>query len=283
MGAGKDHFGFGKFAHMAGIDHYYSREDFNNDQSGGDRFYDGNWGIFDEPFLQFGAKVLAGKHHPFLAVFYTISAHPPYTIPTALRERFAFPGKSPAQRSISYTDYSFQHFFETCRKAPWFSNTLFVFCADHWLNPDDHTGYTFVNSSTIPIFIYDPSTAEGCVRHSLASQVDLAPTILDMLHYKGIYTGLGRSLLDTAIADSDRYAINRFAFGSYEIINDELVLIYDGVQDRSSYLYRYKTDPLLKDNLLGDKRYAGDRKKLETLIKANLQAYNQALLRRSLE
>ncbi|HZE82790.1 MAG TPA: sulfatase-like hydrolase/transferase, partial [Puia sp.] len=47
LGAGKDHFGFGKFTHMAGIDHYYSRADFNDD-----RFYDGNWGIFDEPFLQ---------------------------------------------------------------------------------------------------------------------------------------------------------------------------------------------------------------------------------------
>ncbi|HXB93507.1 MAG TPA: sulfatase-like hydrolase/transferase, partial [Puia sp.] len=83
MGAGRDHFGFGKFAHMAGVDHGYWREDFHDD-----RYYDGNWGIFDEPFLQFGARVLSEEPQPFLGVFFTISAHPPYTIPPQLRQRF---------------------------------------------------------------------------------------------------------------------------------------------------------------------------------------------------
>ncbi len=121
------------------------------------------------------------------------------------------------------------------------------------------------------------------MRHSLASQVDLAPTVLDMLHYKGVYTGLGRSLLDSTIADSDRYAINRFVYECYQVINDEFVLGYDLAHDSSRYLYRYKTDSLLKDNLIGDEGCARARRKLETLIRANMQAYNQALLRRSLE
>ncbi|MDR3713391.1 MAG: LTA synthase family protein [Puia sp.] len=281
MGAGKDHFGFGKFSHMAGFDHYYSRDDFNSDHPDGDRYYDGNWGVFDEPFLQYGAKVLSGRQQPFLATFFTISAHPPYTIPDTLRERFADPGKTPAERSISYTDYAFQQFFETCRKAPWFRNTLFVFCADHWLSPDDYTAYTCVNSCTIPIFIYDPSE-EGSVRPTLASQVDLTPTVLDILHYKGSYTGFGRSLLDTAIVDSDRYAINRLG-ASYQIISNGFVLGYDPVHDSTRYLYGYKTDSLLTKNLVGDEHVRRTRERLETLVRANIQVYNDALLRRSLQ
>lgn len=122
----------GKFCNMIGIDHYYGRKAFNDD-----RYYDGNWGIFDEPFLQFGIRKLNQKHTPFFSVFFTISSHPPFTIPEKYKEKFNYPGQSPAQHSISYVDYAFRQFFDSCKNTPWFKNTLFVFSADHWLGPDD--------------------------------------------------------------------------------------------------------------------------------------------------
>jgi len=277
MGAGKDHFGFGTFTHMAGIDHAYWQNDFNDDS-----FYDGNWGIFDEPFLQYGAKVLAEKRQPFLAVFFNISSHYPYTLPAKDRARFADPGMTPPQRSISYVDYAFQRFFEECRKSPWYRNTIFVFSADHWMMPDDKTGFTSVNSSTIPIFIYDPSHEEGKVDTTLIGQVDITPTVLDLLHYKGTYNGFGRSLLDTSIAPSDRYVMNRF-FNNFQVIDPEFVLGYSTTQEKSSYLYRYASDSLLKDNLIGNAAYKAAQIRLETLIRANLQRYSQVLHKRSLE
>lgn len=277
MGAGKDHFGFGKFTHMAGIDHAYWQNDFNDNS-----FYDGNWGIFDEPFLQYGTKILAGKRQPFLAVFFNITSHYPYTLPAKDRTRFADPGMTPQQRSISYVDYSFQRFFEECRRSPWYKNTIFVFCADHWMFPDDKVGYTYVNSNTIPIFIYDPSRDLGSVDTALISQVDITPTVLDLLHYKGTYTGFGRSLFDTTIAPSDRYVLNRF-INNYQLIDPEFVLGYNATQEKSSYLYRYVSDSLSKDNLVGNAAYQATQVRLETLIKANLQLYSHALHKRSLE
>jgi phosphoglycerol transferase MdoB-like AlkP superfamily enzyme len=277
MGAGRDHFGFGKFARMAGLDHTYWQNDFNDD-----RFYDGNWGIFDEPFLQFGAHVLAVKPQPFFATFFTISAHPPYTIPAADSLRFRFPGQTPAQRSISYTDEALRQFFSASREMPWFRNTLFVFCADHWLDPyEGRTPFSFVNVCSIPIFIYDPAHDTGRARPTVAGQVDLAPTVLDLLGYRGAYSGFGRSLLDTTIPPADRYVINRLG-DNYQLITDEYILGYDPVEERSGFLYRYATDSALTHNLRADPASDSTRTRLERLLRANIQAYRQALTQRSL-
>ena len=275
LGAGRDHFGFGKFTRMAGIDHYYSGADFNDH-----RFYDGNWGIFDEPFLQFGANILSGKQQPFLAVFFNISSHPPFTIPEEHRKDFNFPGQSAAQRSISYVDYCFKRFFETCAHAAWFKNSLFVFCADHWLYPGKDYPFNYVNCASIPIFIFDPSQNQGQVNETLASQVDLTPTLLDLLQYTGNYTGFGRSLLDSL--HSDHYAINKPG-AVPQIITKDFVLGYDISREESKYLYQYKIDSLLNTNLINNQRYDAVQKKLEKILKANIQIYHQALIRRTLE
>jgi phosphoglycerol transferase MdoB-like AlkP superfamily enzyme len=276
MGAPRDHFGFGKFASMAGIDHTYWEDDFNDD-----RYYDGNWGIFDGPFLQYGARELSDSLRPFLAVFFTISAHPPYTIPPEYRSRFASPDKTPAQRAISYTDLAFQQFFAASRNKPWFRNTIFVFCADHWLDPGVGSN-SCVNAFTIPIFIYDPANDSGRRLPTVAGQVDLAPTILDLLGYSGSYTGFGHSLLDTTIADSDRYVVNKNG-ANYQTITGEYVYGYDPIRAKGSYLYRYATDSACRNDLLNDAAAEPIRKRLERLTKANIQCYRQALTRRSLE
>jgi phosphoglycerol transferase MdoB-like AlkP superfamily enzyme len=278
MGAGKDHFGFGTFARMAGLDYSYWQHDFNDD-----RLYDGNWGIFDEPFLQYGARILSAKKEPFFGVFYTISAHPPYTIPAELQSRFAIPGKTPAQQSIGYVDYALQEFFNTCRNKPWFRNTLFVFCADHWLDTEGgNTPFSCLNVCTIPIFIYDPNREKGDWRPTVAGQVDLAPTVLDKLGYRGSYTGFGRSLLDTTVADSDRYVINRIG-ETYQLITNEYILGFDLAGDKSSYLYHYPTDSACKNDLLKTGSGEPARKRLETLLRANIQSYRAALTRRRLD
>lgn len=277
MGASPDHFGFGKFARMAGIDHTYWKSDF-----GDDRYYDGNWGIFDEPFLEYGAHVLGTTPQPFLGVFFTISTHPPYTIPEPYRQVFNYPDKTPAQRVVSYTDHALRQFFAVSRKMPWFRNTLFVFCADHWLDPaEGRTPVTTVTSCSIPIFIYDPANDKGRSYATVASQLDITPTVLDLLGYKGVYTGFGRSLLDTTLAAGDRYVINRPGV-DYQIITDEYVYGYDPDRHRGDYLYRYISDSACRHDLSREAGMVPVRARLERMIKANIQVYRSALTARDL-
>jgi len=258
-----------------GIDHYYCRTDFADD-----RLYDGNWGIYDEPFFQFTAKVLNKKPEPFLAVLYNISSHVPFQIPAELQGVFQAPGQTAAQHSISYVDYAFRHFFETAKRAPWFRHTIFVFCADHYLYPNDGSPYNSLISSTIPIFMYDPSLDRGGQDSTLISQVDITPLVLDKLGYTGHYLGFGTDPLEGNKAE--HYAINK-AGAVYQVITRDYVLGYDMTEDKGRYLHRYGTDPLLQQNLIDSPDLQAQRQHLETLIRANIQCFNQALLRRSLE
>lgn len=273
MGAGDDHFGFGKFCKMSGIEHYYGRKDFDNDHE-----YDGNWGIFDEPFLQFGLKKLNQMSKPFFSVFFTISSHPPFTIPRNLKKRFDFSGQTASMKSIAYVDYAFRSFFDSARTENWFNNTLFLFCADHWLVQDDEA-WSLTKSSAIPIFIFDPSHPYGRIDSGIASQIDVLPTLYDILKYHGPYTSMGRSLVESSA--NGRYAVNRVS-GIYQVIADEWVLGYNGQTEKSQYLYQYKKDAELKNNLVSQIRYARQRIALERIIKANIQQYNNALLNRNL-
>ena len=75
--------GFDNFCKAAGIDAYYGRYEYNNDKD-----FDGNWGIFDEPFLQFMAKSLDKTPQPFMASVFTLSSHHPYTIPEKYKNKF---------------------------------------------------------------------------------------------------------------------------------------------------------------------------------------------------
>ena len=50
-GANNGSMGFDAFTQRAGFNAYYGRNEF-----GDDTYFDGNWGIFDEPFLQYTAR-----------------------------------------------------------------------------------------------------------------------------------------------------------------------------------------------------------------------------------
>lgn len=274
MGAGEDHFGFGKYCRMTGIENYYSRKDFNDDSQ-----YDGNWGIFDEPFLQFGIRKLNQERNPFFSVFFTLSSHPPFTIPGKYKDKLSDPDPSAAQRSISYVDFALARFFDASKDTPWFGNTLFIFCADHWLSPDENAGFSQVHSSAIPILIFDPADPVGKVDSTLMGQVDIIPTLLEKLNYSGVYTGFGRSMLNGSV--KNRYVVNRLG-GIHQVITDTMVLGYSEPLEKIQYIYNYSVDPRLENNLADDPLYAGEKAFLLKTMRANIQLYNNSLLKRDL-
>ena len=55
--------GFGAYARSAGIERLFSREDYEAHHGGGD--FDGYWGIWDEPFLQYAGEELERMPEPF--------------------------------------------------------------------------------------------------------------------------------------------------------------------------------------------------------------------------
>ena len=188
-GAPNGSMGFLALSRELGFDHYYGKDEYNNDTD-----YDGIWGIWDEPFLQYFAQKINTFKPPFFTSLFTVSSHEPYIIPEKYNDVFKG-GPLPENKCIQYTDHSLQRFFDTAQKMPWFKNTLFVFTADH---ASPQTYYPKYNSVpgffSIPIFFYHPGEDWSSFKNETISQIDIMPTVLGFLHYKKPYVAFGRDV-----------------------------------------------------------------------------------------
>ncbi|MBC7642776.1 MAG: LTA synthase family protein, partial [Flavobacterium sp.] len=189
-GAANGSMGFQGFGNILGIENYYGRTEFNDDSQ-----YDGFWGIWDEPFLQFMKKTLDTKKSPFMATVFTVSSHEPYIIPEKYKNKFK-EGNIPMHKCVEYTDFALKRFFNEAKKSAWFSNTIFVLVADHG-NQVFYDEYNQqVNRFAVPIIIYKPNSKYVGIDNDLAQQIDIYPTILDMIGYQKPFRSWGRSLFD---------------------------------------------------------------------------------------
>jgi phosphoglycerol transferase MdoB-like AlkP superfamily enzyme len=103
--------GFKNYALAHGVDNYYSREDYDGPESD----FDGNWGIFDGPYLDFTARKLSQTKEPFFAGFLSISSHHPFNLPEEYKDKFPSDGL-PIHKTIRYTDQMLREFFEKIKK-----------------------------------------------------------------------------------------------------------------------------------------------------------------------
>lgn len=189
-GAENGSMGFLGFGNILGYDHYFGKIEFNNNDE-----FDGSWGIWDEPFLQFMKQKLDKKKTPFFSTVFTLTSHEPFVIPEKYQNTFP-KGNIPIHQPIGYTDYSFRKFFEAAKKQPWFKNTIFILTADHCNQPYYPYYNEIVNRFAVPILIYKTDNSLKGVNNDLAQQIDIYPTILDMIGYKKPFRSWGRSLFD---------------------------------------------------------------------------------------
>ena len=219
-GAKNGSMGFQGFANTIGYDNYYGRDEFNNDEE-----YDGFWGIWDEPFLQFSKSILDDKTEPFLATIFTITSHEPYIIPDKFKGMFD-EGYLPIHKCVGYTDYSIKQFFKSIEKSSWFENTIFIFTSDH-TNQSYYKYYqSTVNRYATPLLIYKKNSDFKGVDNSLASHLDIYPTVAELIGYKNPFRSWGRSLL--SCKNEPSFTINYFGGGAYLSMDENFICVYDG-------------------------------------------------------
>ena len=258
-GAANGSMGFLGFANILGIDNYYGRTEYNDDSQ-----FDGFWGIWDEPFLQFMKKTLDKKKTPFFASVFTVSSHEPYIIPEKYKNKF-HEGGVPIHKCAEYTDYSLKRFFNEAKKEPWFSNTIFVFVADHCNQIYYDEFQKPINRFAVPIIIYKPNSKLVGVNTDLAQQIDIYPTILDMIGYKKPFRSWGRSLLVTKT--STPFVINSTG-NIYQFSKGNYICTFDG---KNAIGFYDKNDKGLKLNLIANRNL--EMNTLELNCKAFIQDY----------
>ncbi|MBV7514693.1 MULTISPECIES: LTA synthase family protein [unclassified Pseudomonas] len=152
------------------------------------------WGMADEDLYKQTLKLADAdyaKQQPFLLQLMTTSNHRPYTYPD---NRIDIKSGNGRDGAVKYTDYAIGQFLDQARQKPWFDNTIFVFVADHTAGSAGMEDLPISNYQ-IPLFIYAPKLIDARETAQLASQIDLAPTLLGLLNLDYQSTFFGRNLL----------------------------------------------------------------------------------------
>lgn len=255
---------FNGFCATAGFDKYFGRNEYGNDAD-----HDGNWGIWDEPFLQRMASELGKQKQPFISAVFTLSSHHPYEIPGKYKDRFP-EGHLPIHKCVRYVDYSLQQFFAAAKKQAWFNNTLFVITADHTGVSDDPLYANSCGNYQVPIFFYEPDNSLKRKDPYVAQQTDILPTTLALLRYNKPFFAFGNNLLDSSQM-ANRFAINYYNF-SYQYFTNDFLEVFNGV--KTVAFHNYKIDSLLVINDLGYDQVPVYEKR----CKAFVQQYNNRVI-----
>ena len=153
------------------------------------------WGVADE-YLYDNSLVQLDQAHasgkPFLAHIMTTSNHRPYTYPDG---RIDIPSPGKREGAVKYTDYAIGHFIDQARSKPWFDDTLFVIVADHCASAAGKTKLP-VAGYHIPLILYAPALLKPGRDDRLASQIDIPPTLLDVMGLPGDDHFFGVSLFE---------------------------------------------------------------------------------------
>ncbi len=258
---------FDLFSSNAGYDHYYGRTEYDNEKD-----YDGNWGIWDEPYLQYFAKSMSEMKQPFFSSVLTLTSHDPFRVPDQYKNILP-KGPLPVQQCIAYTDMALKKFFETASRQPWYSNTLFVITADHCALmtevESDHGNYGFYK---IPIIFFAPGDDKlfGSTKE-IAQQIDILPSVMDYLGYEKSFFSFGNSIFKET---SNRIVVNHLNGYSKWIMND---CLGRANLQKVSDIYDLRIDSLCQNNLYGKAEDTLSAKAIP-YYKAFLQRYYSALI-----
>jgi arylsulfatase A-like enzyme len=270
-GATNGTMGFDMFAGLAGMQRYYGLNQYPQGDKSPD--YDGHWGIFDEPYLQYFNRQLSATRQPFFATLFTLSAHDPFTVPTPYRGKFP-KGTKPIHPTIAYTDMALRRFFAAASRQPWYANTVFILTADH-TSQSDRAGYqNTLGHYKTPLLLFRPGQPLPAARvHRITSQTDVPATVLDVLGLQQEQ----RYLLPFSQSAFDTTSSGRAIFsagGSYFLVHSDFVTELRA--DNSVALYPYQTHfmpkaPLTQPNPVLVEKYGNE-------LRALLQFYVNGLV-----
>jgi phosphoglycerol transferase MdoB-like AlkP superfamily enzyme len=253
--------GFKPFLLSQGLDDYLAKQQYPNQED-----FDGTWGIFDMPYLQYVSEKLTEQHQPWISGIFTLSSHHPYTIPEKYKNLPK--GTSEIHQSVGYTDEALRQFFESAKNKSWFANTVFIITADHTSINQTKPHATYRGKYTVPLIIYSPSRYEARVDTSVAQHLDVHATVLQIAGKKE-FKSLGRSLLE----NNRRYSI-QYDGNVYVCTSDSLTLQWNGVAKPK--LFAYRTDAAHTTNIASMK--PDDTVMMLDTLKMYIQKYNYRLL-----
>lgn len=233
--------GFSTYMRVAGFEKIITRENLG---LGADKS-DGVWGIYDHYTFERLHELLEAETKPFVAVVPSLHPHHPYKLPVdyAEREYYKDIPRAPHFNALRYSDFALGKFFALARRSRYFCDTIFVITADH-----TYTQNGVRDKYRIPLVFYAPGMLKAEKREYLASQLDILPSLVDIMHLKTSHASMGKSLwrktgTPWALIDLD---------GSMGYLRAPYGLLAN--RENAAGAYDMTHDPDFSKNLISEKR-----------------------------
>lgn len=234
---------FDVMTQLLGFSHEYTSADYP-DQSQ----HDGNWGIYDGPYLQFAAEEMNRLPKPFFSMIFTLSSHHPYLIPKVYQDKFP-KGTLEIHESIGYTDMAIAEFFATAQKQDWYNQTLFIITADHTGLAQREPYPHHVWRNRVPLMLFAPGQTLNLDTNVLSQHLDLKPTIYDILGIEPSEESLFGSSLTRKLAE--RQILLHHGDGFYWLLAEDQVHEFD--PNFHEKAFNWRLDPNHKTPLTATK------------------------------
>lgn len=180
------------------------------------------WGVADEAIFHRALAEMDGmarEGRPFYSLVLSVSNHRPFEFP---RDHVRpDPALSRRENAVRYADWALGDFMRRASRRPWFDDTLFVVMGDHGPRVYGEARIPLA-SYEVPILFLGPGVAAGERVATLASSLDVPPTVLGVLglDYESRFfgrdvlrlpAGAGRALMthnnDVALLEGSRMAV----------------------------------------------------------------------------
>jgi phosphoglycerol transferase MdoB-like AlkP superfamily enzyme len=184
--------------------------------------YENIWGVADEDLFSLSMHTLDANYAsgvPFFTHIMTVSNHRPFTYPKGRID--ILPSSQTREGAVKYTDYAIHRFLLEASHKKWFDSTVFVVVADHCAGSAGSVELP-VTGYHIPMLIYAPALFQPRQVDILTAQIDVAPTILGLLHMQYRSKFFGQDVLNTP-REKQRAFISTYQGLGY-LRNKELVI-----------------------------------------------------------
>ncbi|WP_345056048.1 LTA synthase family protein [Hymenobacter glaciei] len=209
------------YLQTAGYEHLTERGDFaQGDQNS-------KWGAHDGVLFDRILGDLRQQPTPFFVTAFTLSSHEPFDVPMKKH----FPGTDEVslfRNSVYYTDQELGRFLRAAQREPWYAHTLLVLVADHGHIQPGNSSNQSPDKFRIPLLLAGGAlrpAARGQVVHTIASQTDVAATLLHQLKLPATSYVWSRDLLAPRPNPVAYYCFNN-GFG---VVSPQGSLVLDNV------------------------------------------------------
>lgn len=219
------------------FDKYYDKPYFNNDH-----FND--FGASDEEMYRVGVEKMTELHNqgkPFYAQFVTTSSHSPFVVPEdkvkiQLLEALKGTNLGNYLTAVNYTDYAIGKLIEQLKADGMWENTMLAIYGDHFgIQPSETSadeireklGIPYddrISRFNIPFIVHIPGQNPGMVSDVTGGQVDILPTVANLLGVSLAdeqFTAMGQDLLNI-----DRNVVGmRYYLPTGSFFNNEVMFV----------------------------------------------------------